>query len=76
MEAIILLLLSIIFLIFGNRIADSLSARNMTLYKKMFGERIEKHQTFIRNLNRWGIRFGALIFFLIFLALVFGPIQG
>ncbi len=75
MEPFILLIITVIFIFYGNRIADLLFTINMPLYKIIFGTRIEKYGPIIKKVNLWGIRFGAIIFLLMALALVFGPLE-
>ncbi len=75
MHSLILLAMSMLFLFFGNRLADALSTLHMPMYKMIFGDQLEKYDSFIRGMNRWGIRFGALVFLLMALATWFGLLE-
>lgn len=74
MESIILLIISFVILFKANSIAEKLSKVNTPIYQLMFGANFDRYKNLITQLNKWGIRFGAVILFLMSLAMFFGPL--
>ncbi len=75
MVPLLLTTIGISFLIWRKRIGDLITDKNIKVYKKILGNRLDSKEAWFRKINRWGITFVGVVLLLAAYTLTFGPFQ-